>query len=82
MKRLAEIVENGRVIGLVHGADATNQEIVVNGRTWRFDFDEWCGPLWLTKAGQARKCQCPNKKVWDAFDVWMKEYSKDGTLPH
>lgn len=77
MKRIAEITENGRVVGLVHGADASDQEIVVNGRVWRFDYDEHCGPLWLRKDGAERKCQNPNKAVWREFDAWYERWERE-----
>lgn len=51
MKLLATIVEGGCVVGLVHGPDAYDQRITVNGRVWRFDHDDRFGPLWLRKDG-------------------------------
>lgn len=76
MRLVATIVENGKKIGLVHGPDACDQEITVNGRIWRFDFDRYCGPLWLRKDGQARKCQCPGKPVWKEWGKWFERWSK------
>jgi len=77
MKRIATIVENGRVTGLIHGPDFTDQSIEVAGRTWRFDFDEMGGPLWLKKDGEPRKCQCPSSKaVWKAFTKWFNTRKK------
>ena len=51
-------------------------ELVVSGRKWRFEFHEYCGPLWLKADGYTpRKCQCPTSKaVWDAFELWLKEH--------
>lgn len=57
---------------LVTVADFTDQEIIVNGRVWRFDFDRRLGPLWLRKDGMERRCQNPNKAVWDAFEKWLE----------
>jgi hypothetical protein len=74
MKRIATIVENGRVVGLVHGPDACDQRIRVNGKEWRFDFDEYGGPLWLRKDGQPRECQNPNKAVWRRWEGWHKRW--------
>ncbi len=75
MKRIATIQnEQGGVIGLVHGADELDQEITVDGKVWRFDFDRMFGPLWLRKDGIERKCQMPPKKVWDAFEKWHEKY--------
>lgn len=82
MQRLATIIENGKVVGLVHGPDTTNQSITVNGRVWRFDFHEYCGPLWLRKDGNPRKCQNPNKKVWTAFQRWFNRWRKNGRNNH
>ena len=74
MKRIATIVENGRVVGLVHGPDACDQRIRVNGKEWRFDFDEYGGPLWLRKDGEPRQCQNPNKAVWRRWEGWHKRW--------
>jgi hypothetical protein len=77
MKRIGTIVENGVVTGLIHGPDACNQVIIVNGRQWRFDFDEWCGPLWLKKDGSTpRKNQCPPDRVWKVWSKWQKKWDK------
>lgn len=73
MKRIATITEKGRVVGILHGPDFTGQTVRVNGRVWRFDFDRYTGPHWLRKDGEPRKCQCPNKAVWVAFNEWMKK---------
>jgi len=73
MKRIATITDGaGKFTGLVHGPDLYDQEITVNGRVWRFDFDKWYGPLWLRKDGSERKCQNPNKAVWKEFEKWEK----------
>ena len=62
---------------IVSFSDACEQEINVNGRTWRFDFDERLGPLWLRKDGEPRKCQCPTSKaVWGAFETWLKKWKR------
>jgi hypothetical protein len=53
--------------------DMPDNEIRVNGRTWRFDFDRQLGPTWLRKDGTERKCQMPNKQVWAAFEKWLQE---------
>ena len=74
MKRIATITNDaGQVTGIVHGPDLVDQEITVNGRVWRFDFDKWMGPLWLRKDGCERKCQSPGKAVWKAFERWAKK---------
>lgn len=79
MRRIATIVnENNQVTGLVHGPDAVNQQVKVNGRIWKFDFDEWMGPYWLKADGYTeRKCQNPKKEVWAAFEKWHEEYRKE-----
>lgn len=78
MKRIATFYDkDGKTIGLVHGPDSCNQEILVGKRIWRFDFDEYCGPLWLLRDGYtARKCQNPNKKVWKIWESWFRKYRK------
>ena len=72
MKTIAKFTDNeGCVTGIVSGPDYCNQEITVNGKVWRFDFDSYAGPLWLKKNGEPRKCQCPTvKAVWDEFQKW------------
>jgi hypothetical protein len=74
MKTIGHILGGGngrRVIGIISGPDAVNQVITVNGRPWRFDFDEMGGPLWLKADGTTpRACQNPNRAVWDAFQIW------------
>ncbi len=53
-------------------------EAVVNGRTWRWSFHHYCGPLWLRKDGEPLKCQCPTSKaVWTAFQRWHKLYQRN-----
>lgn len=50
---------------------------VIDGRTWRWEFHEYCGPLWLRADGLGRKCQCPtNPKVWAAFAKWHRAYER------
>lgn len=79
MIRVATIVENGRVVGLVHGSDACDQSIVVNGRTWRFDFDEMFGPLWLKADGSERKNQNVPEEVWLVWAEWQKRWNEEKT---
>lgn len=56
-------------------------EAVVDGKTWRWDFHEYCGPLWLRKNGEPLKCQFPtNPKVWAAFEKWHKEYLRKAKM--
>ena len=75
MKTIGTIHDGSGVIGIISGPDACDQSFVVNGRTWRFDFDEYCGPLWLRKDGNPRVCQCPTiKAVWDKFQEWHDAY--------
>lgn len=60
-------------VAYVDYADADGRA-VVNGRVWRWEFHEYCGPLFLRADGEPRKCQCPTvKAVWVAFDQWLKE---------
>lgn len=66
----------GRLTGIVSGPDFLNVHIKVWGRIWRFDYDRYMGPLWLKADGSARKCQNPNKAVWNAFEKWRKSNIK------
>lgn len=49
---------------------------VVNGRTYRWEFHEYCGPTFLRKDGEPWKRICPgeNHPVWDEFEKWLKKY--------
>lgn len=76
MKRIATLLRDGMIVGLVHGPDAPDQQITVQGRVWRFDFDERLGPLWLRKDGVERKCQNPNKAVWAEWTKWHLRYRR------
>lgn len=76
MKRIATLIENGRVTGLVHGPDACDQTITVRGRVWRFDYDEQFGPLWLRKDGAERACQNPGKAVWAEWEKWHRKWRR------
>jgi hypothetical protein len=62
------------VIGRVHGPDVVNQTIKALGKTWTFDFDERFGPLWLRHDGEPRKNQVVSKAIWDAWEIWHKDY--------
>lgn len=47
-------------------------EAVVNGRKWRWDHHNYCGPLWLNKDGSERKRQPgENHPVWKAYNRWL-----------
>ncbi len=59
---------------IISVCDSPDNEIVVAGRIWRFDFDRYLGPTWLKKDGSDRKCQNPSKKVWDAFKKWFADW--------
>lgn len=50
---------------------------VVNGREWRWEFHEYCGPTFLRKDGEPLK-RFPSEKhpVWDEFDKWLKLYKE------
>lgn len=76
MKRMATILQGGQTVGVVHGPDACEQTITVNGRIWRFDHDEHAGPLWLRRDGVERKCQNPNRAVWKAWTAWEKRWQR------
>jgi hypothetical protein len=58
----------------IDGPDATDCEIIVNGKPWYFNYDTRFGPLWIRKDGEPRKCQNPNKQVWKAFEEWQKQW--------
>lgn len=48
---------------------------VVNGRTYRWDHHEYCGPLFLRKDGEPLKRQPrEHHPVWPHFNRWLKKY--------
>ncbi len=52
-------------------------EAVVNGRTYRWEFHNYCGPLFLRKDGEPLKNQPgEHHPVWPYFDQWMKKREK------
>jgi hypothetical protein len=62
---------------IISVCDEPDNEIIVNGRVWRFDFYRYFGPTWLKKNGEIRKCQNPKKAVWKAFGKWFDQYHFD-----
>ncbi len=80
MKTIGHILGGGngkRVIGIISGPDAVNQQITVNGRVWRFDYDDMGGPLWLKADGfTPRRCQNPHRAVWKEWEAWHADYLK------
>ena len=65
---------------LISMPDCIDQQIVVNGRLWFFDYCRRLGPLWLKKNGTDRKCQNPSKAVWKAFEQWLIEHELNTEL--
>lgn len=49
----------------------------IAGKEWRWEFHEYLGPTFVTKAGEPLKNQ-PSEKhpVWDRFSEWLTEYRK------
>lgn len=76
MKTIATLRDNeGRIKGIVSGAEFRDQRVIVDGKEWRFDYDKHLGPHWMRKNGEPRSCQCPtNSKVWAAFDKWLSKH--------
>lgn len=53
-------------------------EALVNGRKWRWDWHNYCGPLFLNKDGSERKIQpSENHPVWKAIKKWQKERARN-----
>ena len=50
---------------------------VVNGRTYRWEFHEYCGPCFLRKDGEPLVNQPgEHHPVWKAFGEWLDAYLK------
>lgn len=65
---------------IASGPEFFNVQIRSKGKTWRFDYDEWLGPLWLCADGfTARKNQNVPKCVWNAFGRWYRNRNKSKT---
>lgn len=53
-------------------------ELMVNGRSHRFEFSPQYGPTFLTVMGTPRQVQPGEKNpVWGEFEKWMKEKFHD-----
>lgn len=53
---------------------------VINGRTWRWEFGDYVGPLFVDKRGEPLKNQPrENNPVWEKFHDWLEELK--GPLP-
>lgn len=51
---------------------------VVNGKEWRWDFHEYCGPTFYNKDGEPRKnFPSENHPVWKSFNKWLRKYEKE-----
>jgi hypothetical protein len=74
VKRIATMVEDGKVTCIAHGPDAIDQKIEALGKEWYFDFDVMFGPLWTGKRGKELANQNVPKAVWDAFEVWLTNW--------
>lgn len=45
---------------------------------YRWEFDSWCGPLFLNKDGSERKIfPSAKNKVWKFFYKWLNKFEKD-----
>ena len=50
---------------------------VVNGRKYRWEFHEYCGPCFLRKDGEPLARQPgEHHPVWPEFSKWLKIYQK------
>lgn len=53
---------------------------VIGGRTWRWCFGDYVGPLFVDKDGRGLKNQPSEKNpVWEKFHDWLEELK--GPLP-
>lgn len=63
---------------IVCGPDAEGSGVDRNGKLWRWDFHEYCGPLFLKKNGDPLKNQpmTENHPAWAPFEAWLRDRSK------
>ena len=49
-------------------------EAVVRGRTWRWEWHNYCGPLFVNADGSDRKrIPSENHPVWKAIEKWERK---------
>lgn len=50
------------------------------GKTYRFEWHRFCGPMFCTKTGKETKAPAQRNKWWAAFDLWCRQgqRTKDG----
>lgn len=41
---------------------------------WRWEFHDYLGPTFVTKAGKMRAFPGERHPVWREFEAWLKEY--------
>ncbi len=72
-----------RSVGGAIVCDFTHGEgsAVVNKREWRWEFHDYLGPTFLRKDGVPLSNQMPPQAVWDAFDLWLRQYRAARATP-
>jgi hypothetical protein len=67
-------IQFGEHVGFIDYHDGEGSA-VVNGREYRWEHHEYCGPTFLRKDGEPMKRQPgEHHPVWEAFNRWFKEY--------
>lgn len=70
---MAGYIHNGMAVDYHDGEGSA----VVNGRVYRWDFHEYCGPFFLRADGECIKRQPgEHHPVWPHFERWLKRYRK------
>jgi hypothetical protein len=64
------------VIHVCSFVDAEGSGVDRNGKLWRWEFHEYCGPLFLKKNGDPLKNQpmTETHPAWTPFEAWLKDY--------
>ena len=58
---------------------ANEYEFVHEGRTWRFEWHDYCGPWPLTTRGKPwKRAPGEKSKFWDALKAWEESGEKIG----
>ena len=54
-------------------------EVVIAGKTWRWEFHDYLGPTFLKADWETPLVHQPNPKhpVWDRFGEWLVEYKAE-----
>ena len=77
MKRVATLLEEGRVVGIVDGPDFSDVRYEFRGRIYYWDHDRWAGPDFLDPEGNSIPVPDEHSDAWRAWSQWLKYNVKE-----